>query len=110
MTDKRNNVCWLIDVACPFDTRIDKKENEKTEVYAEVTYEASKVWKTEVQKVVIVPAPPPPPVVTGALASVTKKLGTNSEMINFVKEVEPLQKASLPGKGRIIREVLDFGN
>ena len=27
--DKRNKVCWLIDVACPFDTRIDKKEKMK---------------------------------------------------------------------------------
>ena len=23
MIDKRNKVCWLIDVACPFDTRIN---------------------------------------------------------------------------------------
>ena len=33
MIDKRNKVSWLIDVACPFDTRIDKKENEKIEAY-----------------------------------------------------------------------------
>ena len=39
-----------------------------------------------------------------------KKLVKNLEMINFVKGVEPLQKACLLGTARIIRKVLDFGN
>ena len=39
-----------------------------------------------------------------------KKLGKNLEMINFVKGVEPLQKACLLGTARIIRKVLDFGD
>ena len=56
------------------------------------------------QKVFIVP------IIIGALGSVTKKLGKNLEMINFVKGVEPLQKACLLGTARIIRNVLDFGD
>ena len=56
------------------------------------------------QKVFIVP------IIIGALGSVTKKLGKNLEMINFVKGVEPLQKACLLGTARIIRKVLDFGD
>ena len=56
------------------------------------------------QKVFIVP------IIIGALGSVTKKLGKNLEMINFVKGVEPLQKACLLGTTRIIRKVLDFGD
>ena len=87
MINKRKKVCWLIDVACPFDTRIDKKEHEKIEAYTELKYEVLKVWRAEVQKVFIVP------IIIGALGSVTKKLGKNLEMINFVKGVEPLQKA-----------------
>ena len=82
MIDKRNKVCWLIDVACPFDTRIDKKENEKIEAYTELKYEVLKVFWTEVQKVFIVP------IIIGALGSVARKLGKNLEMINFVKGVE----------------------
>ena len=104
MIDRRKKVCWLIDVACPFDTRIDKKEHEKIEAYTELKYEVLKVWRAEVQKVFIVP------IIIGALGSVTKKLGTNLEMINFVKGVEPLQKACLLGTARIIRKVLDFGD
>ena len=77
MIDKRKKVCWLIDVACPFDTRIDKKEHEKIEAYTELKYEVLKVWRAEVQKVFIVP------IIIGALGSVTKKLGKNLEMINF---------------------------
>ena len=56
------------------------------------------------QKVFIVP------IIIGALGSVTKNLGKNLEMINFVKGVEPLQKACLLGTARIIRKVLDFGD
>ena len=56
------------------------------------------------QKVFIVP------IIIGALGSVTKKLGKNLEMINFVKRMEPLQKACLLGTARIIRKVLDFGS
>ena len=104
MIDKRKKVCWLIDVACPFDTRIDKKEHEKIEAYTELKYEVLKVWWAEVQKVFIVP------IIIGALGSVTKKLGKNLEMINSVKGVEPLQKACLLGTARIIRKVLDFGD
>ena len=104
MVDKENKVCWLIDVACPFDRRIDQKENEKIEAYTELKYEVLKVWRTEVQRVFIVP------IIIGALGSVTKKLGKNLEMINFVKGVEPLQKACLLGTARMIRKVLDFGS
>ena len=50
------------------------------------------------------------PIIIGALGSVTKRLGKNLEMINFVKGVELLQKACLLGTARIIRKVLDFGS
>ena len=83
MIEKRNKVRWLIDVACPFDTRIDKKENEKIEAYTELKYETLKVWRTEAQKVCKVP------IIIRAQGSVTKNLGKSFEVINFVKVVEP---------------------
>ena len=103
MIDKKTNLCWIIAVVCPFDTRIGKKE-QKTEAYTELKYEILKIWNTEAQKNVIVP------IVIGGLGSVTKRLVKNLEMINFVKGVEPLQKACLLGTARIIRKVLDFVN
>ena len=62
--DKKSKKCLLIDPACPFDTRIEKKEEEKCTNYSEVKYEIAKMWKmkkTEVNSVVI-----------GALETVTK--------------------------------------
>ena len=62
--DKKSEKCILIDPACSFDTRIEKKEEEKCTNYSEVKYEIAKMWKmkkTEVNSVVI-----------GALETVTK--------------------------------------
>ena len=68
MIDKKTKVCWIMDVAYPFDRRIDKKEQEKIEAYTELKYEILKIWNTEVQKVVIVP------IVIGAIGSVYRTL------------------------------------
>lgn len=101
LIDKKKKICFLIDVACPFDTRIEKKEREKIEAYTDLKYEILKCWKGEVKKVIIVP------VIIGALGMVTKKLAKFLEQINFAPGIEPLQKACLLGTARIIRKVLD---
>ena len=62
--DKKSKKCLLIDPACPFDTRIEKKEEEKCTNYSELKYETAKVWK--MRKVEVIP------VVIGALRTVTK--------------------------------------
>ena len=62
--DKKNKKCILIDLACPFDTRIEKKEEEKYTNYSELKYEIAKTWK--MRKVEVVP------VVIWALGTVTK--------------------------------------
>ena len=36
--DKKQKLCLVIDVACPFDTRIKKKEQEKIEYYNDLKY------------------------------------------------------------------------
>ena len=33
IVNKARRSCLLIDIACPFDTRIEKKEKEKIDVY-----------------------------------------------------------------------------
>ena len=33
VTDKKNNICKIIDFAVPFDSRVDSKEVEKIEKY-----------------------------------------------------------------------------
>ena len=62
--DKKSKECLLIDPTCPFDTRIEKKEEEKCTNYSELKYEIAKIWK--MRKVEVIP------VVIGALGTVAK--------------------------------------
>ena len=102
LLDKKEKTCYVNDVACPFDTRVEKKEKEKFEHYTDLKYELLKVWNTEVTKVYIIP------IVIGALGIVTKNVAKYLEKINFKPGLDPLQKACLLGTARIIRKVLDY--
>ena len=51
--DKKSKKCILIDPTCPFDTRIERKEEEKCTNYSELKYEMSKIWK--MGKVEVIP-------------------------------------------------------
>ena len=101
LVDKKKKTCFIIDVACPFDTRIGKKEREKVEYYTDLKYEILKCWKGEVKKVLIIP------IIIGALGLMTKNVKSNLEIINFKNGIEPLQKACMFGTARILRKVLD---
>ena len=39
---KKARICYIIDVACPFDTRVEKKEKENFEHYINLEYELLK--------------------------------------------------------------------
>ena len=41
---KESRVCQIIDVACPFDTRIAEKEQEKIDHYQYLKVEIQKMW------------------------------------------------------------------
>ena len=43
--NKKSKKCLLIDPACSFDTRIEKKEGEKSTNYSKMQYEIAKLWK-----------------------------------------------------------------
>ena len=102
LLEKSEKKCFLIDVACPFDTRIGKKETEKMEKYTDLRYEILKCWKGEVNSVMVVP------IVVGALGMVTNKLRFYLDKIKFKPGIEPLQKTCLLGTARILRKVLDW--
>ena len=99
---KKKRTCMLIDVACPFDTRIERKEKEKIEVYTDLKYEILKCWRNEVKTVIIIP------VVIGAFGIVTKNLENYLSKIDFAPGIEPLQKTCLLGTARVLRKVLDY--
>ena len=62
--DKRKRECHIIDVACPFDTRVKEKEREKIEKYQDLKREIGRLW--ECRKVTVIP------VVIGALGTIGK--------------------------------------
>ena len=64
---KKVKQIYLIDVACPFDSRIKKKEIEKKDAYCKLKYEILKVYKGEVNQFFIIP------IIVGALGSVKKE-------------------------------------
>ena len=94
--DKKINKCLLIDPACPFETRIEGKEEEKGTNYSEMKYEIARIWKRRKVEVI--------PVVIGALRTVTKHFEKWIEKLNLGLTIEPLQKACLLGTARIRRK------
>ena len=98
--DKKSKKFLLIDPTCPFDTRIEKKEEEKCKNYSELKYEITKIWK--MRKVEVIP------VVIGALGTVTKHFEKWIEKLDLDLTIEALQKLCLLGTAKIIRKVLDM--
>ena len=100
IVDKQRKKCLLIDPSCPFDTRIEGKEEEKCANYNELKYEIARIWKLKEVDVV--------PVVIGALGTVTKKFKKWIDQLELKLTVEELQKPCLLGTARILRKVLDL--
>ena len=96
--EKKTKKCLLIDPAYPFDTRIEKKEEEKCSNYCDLKYEIARMWR---MKEII-------PVVIGALGTVTKQFEKWIQKLDLEITVEMLQKPCLLGTARIIRKVLDM--
>ena len=98
--DKQKRTCMIIDVACPFDIRIQEKEKEKIERYNDLKWELMRIWNCSKVKVI--------PIIIGALGTVSKSfkgwLSTISSNITF----GILQKACLLGTARTLRIVLNI--
>ena len=97
--DKKSKKFLLIDTTCPFDTRIEKKEEEKCTNHSELKYESAKIWKMRKLELI--------PVVIEALGTVTKHFENWIEKLELYLTIEALQRLYLIGTARIRREVLD---
>ena len=62
---KKKTECQIIDVACPGDSRLESKEDEKIEKYRDLAIEIKTLWKLKSVKVV--------PVVIGALGTIPRR-------------------------------------
>ena len=98
--DKESKKYLLIDPACQFDTRIEKKEAEKYKNYSEFKYDIAKNWK--MRKVEVLP------LVIETLQTVTTHFEKWIEQLDLAFKIEALQKPCLLGKVRIMRKVLDM--
>ena len=99
VVDKSNYSALIIDIACPFDTRVEKKETEKIDYYQDLKREIIRLWK--LKKVTIIP------IIIGALGTVNRNAKKWREKIEINCSLELLQKACLLGTAKIIRKVLD---
>ena len=50
--NKEDRTCLILDVAFPFDTRVNIKEKEKIEKYQDLKQEITRTWKCKTVKVV----------------------------------------------------------
>ena len=98
--EKNTKKYLLIDPACPFDTRIEKKEEKKCSNYCDLKYEIARMWRMKDVEVI--------PIVIGTLGTVTKQFEKWIQKLDLEITVEMLQKPCLLGTARIIRKVLDM--
>ena len=97
--EKKTRECVIIDVACPFDTRVKEKAKEKIERYQDLKREIRKLWKCKNVKVV--------PIVIGALGTIEESCDKWIKSLELAKYKDLMQTACLLGTSRILRKVLD---
>ena len=96
--NKENQTTTIIDIACPMDHNVKKKEMEKINNYNELAFELERLWKTKTQII---------PIVIGALGTITVNLQKNLSKLNLDQiEIHQFQKAVLLQTGNIIRKHL----
>ena len=98
--ENKSKKCILIYPACPFDTSIEKKEEEKCTNYSELKYEIAKIWKMRKIEVISV--------LIGAIGTVTKHVEKLIAKLDLDLAIESLQKSCLFGTVRIIRKGVGY--
>ena len=73
--EKKERVCYIIDVACPFDMRVLEKEQEKIDHYQDLKIEVQKVWSCRRVSVI--------PIIIEVLGTVSKNLKTWDDKIGL---------------------------
>ena len=95
--DKIHKKAIIIDVSCPIDMNVGKKENEKISKYGPLRVELEKMWGTNTEVI---------PVVVGGLGAVTKNLSDGLTKIPGCPNQFMCQKICLLGSKRILQDVL----
>ena len=91
--DQKRKECVQIDPACPFDTCIERNEEEKCTDYSELKYEIAEIWKVRKVEVILV---------IRSNEAVIKQSEKWIEKLDSNLTIEALEKTCLLGTSRII--------
>ena len=95
--NKKTNTCLPIDISCPADGNITRKQAEKLTKYSDLLVEVSRMWQCRTLVVLGV---------LGALGKVHASIAQWLDIIPGHHNLQHLQKAVLLGFSRILREVM----
>ena len=95
--DLENKKAYIIDISCPVDTNVSKKEAKKIAKYGALSAETEQMWGVKTQVI---------PVIVGGPGAVTKSLGDNLAKIPGAPDQHMCQKICLLGSKKILQDVL----
>ena len=95
--DKVHKKAYILDVSCPVDTNVGKKEQEKLSKYGPLRVELERMWGVNAETI---------PIVIGGLGTVTKNLHDGLTKIPGCPDQFMCQKICLLGSKRILQDVL----
>ena len=95
--DVANKKAFIIDISCPVDTNVNKKEMEKLSKYGGLRVELERMWGVKAEIV---------PVIVGGLGAVTKNLADYLAKIPGTPDLHMCQKICLLGSKQILTDVL----
>ena len=88
---------YIIDISCPVDINVGKKEAEKVSKYMGLCAELNRMWGIDTEII---------PVIVGGLGTVSKNIGDYLAKIPGLPDVFMCQKICLLGSKKILRDVL----
>ena len=95
--DKTQKKTLIIDVACPVDTNIYKKESEKISKYGGLRVELERMWGADAEVI---------PVIVGGLGALSNNFNNFLAKIPGMPDPFMCQKIGLLGSKRILTDVL----
>ena len=95
--DLANKKAYIIDISCPIDTNVGRKEAEKISKYGALRAETERMWGVKTEII---------PVIVGGLGAVTRNLGDILAKIPGSPDLHMCQKICLLGSKRILQDVL----
>ena len=95
--DRMEKKTYIIDISCPCDVNVAKKEAEKISKYSTLKRELTRMWGTDCLVI---------PVVIGGLGAVSSETEQHMEKIPGNVSLAMCQKITLVGSKKILNDVL----